>query len=542
MKDGRSRAPARLKAPRPSHAASSQAGAPLRFWTIGIVAAAILYQAGVLLRLSHSPYFGNPILDARYQIEWAFALAAGRDPHPVFFQSPLYSYLVAGFLRAFGWHVWGLVLLQWCCVLVTALLVRETLARLGVERRVALGALAFVLFYPLYPYYAAFLHKTTLEVLVHVLFLYLGVRMVAGGDGPRRELALAFAFGLACGLAALVRSTFQAFLLLPWALISGRRAVRIGLMVLGFLVPFGWATWHNTRGAGEWVPLQTSFGFNIFLGNNPWNAEGALIPAPGMAIKPLEEEASARAYAERQAGRPLRISQVNAVYVGLVRAYAQNSPGRFLSALAHKFYWYLHREELPDDDCYRCMADTTLLLSANPLHWGWLALLVPPALVLVVARWRWRRRVSRAELFALAYAFGLVAVTMVFFVSSRFRVSHVAAWLVVAALGLDVVVREWRSHRAAILMIAGLGICPGIALLAQPLPVYPPDDATMKLVFLYRDLDEFGRAEATALTLQNPELRTLELGRIAELRAAPDQPGRRRRLLGDVIPARKRDP
>src|SRR5262249_52340815 len=78
-------------------------------WLAGLFGLGAIYQLLALLQLSRSPYFGHPILDARYQVEWAFGLAAGRDPHAVFFQAPLYSYLLAGFLEWFGWRPLALI-------------------------------------------------------------------------------------------------------------------------------------------------------------------------------------------------------------------------------------------------------------------------------------------------------------------------------------------------------------------------------------------------------------------------------------------------
>lgn len=507
-------------------------------WIAGLFVAAAVYQLVVLLDLARGPFFGHPILDARYQVEWALDLAAGRETHAVFFQSPLYSYLLAGFLRVFGWQVWGIVLIQWAAMLAVGALVLATLRRLGVDRRVTRGAVAFVLFYPLLPFYASFFHKTALEILLHALVLFLMVRLVTGERTERGGLALAFVSGAVFGAAALVRSTFQLLLLLPMPFLSGRRALRIALLVAGFALPVGWATLHNHRGAGEWVPLQTSFGFNLFLGNNPWNPEGALMPVPGLQTKPLEEESSARAYAESQARRTLSVSGENETYLTMVRNYIRLQPDRFRSALGRKLHWYLHREELPDNESYRDATAAAPSLAWNPLHWGWVVLFTLPALLLLVASWRWRGSVPRGELVVLLYALSLLAVTMVFFVNSRFRVCHLAPWIVIAALGADTAIRHARRHRTAVVLAVGLGLLPAIAMLAQPMPVYPPDERTLKLCLLYGDLGELDRAEALARTLESEKTREAQLARIASLRAAPAGAPRELRLLSPRLPHR----
>jgi hypothetical protein len=511
-------------------------------WVAALFGLGALYQLLVLVQLSRSPYFGHPILDARYQVEWALALAAGRDPHAVFFQSPLYSYLLAGFFEGFGWRPWALIFLQWLSVLLVPVLLLATLRRLAVDARVSLAVVGFALFYPLLPYYAAFLHKTALEIVMHALVLWLAVLVVTDSGESRRALFLSLAFGFACGVAALVRSTFQPLALLPVLLARTRRWVTIACVALGFAGPVGWATLHNLHGAGEWVPLQTSLGFNLFLGNNPWNVEGALVPIPGLEMKPLEEESAARAFAERQAGRRLGVATENAYYVEAVRRYAMAQPGRFVATLQRKLFWYMHREELPDNDCYRCDARDTPALAWNPLHWGWLMLAAPGAMVLVILRWRWRKSVAPGEVAALLFPLWLLAAVLMFFVTSRFRVCHVVPWLAVIALGLDVAVRSWRTHGTVVVLAAALGALPGVAMLVQPELEYPPDEATLKLCLLYTDLDQFDLAEAQAMKLESRMTREAQLARIARFRQAPDDPARDRRLLGSVIPRDGRVP
>jgi 4-amino-4-deoxy-L-arabinose transferase-like glycosyltransferase len=507
-------------------------------WEVVIFVVGAIYQLAVIADLSRSPFFGNPILDARYQVEWAFALASGRDPHPVFFQSPLYSYLVAGFVKLFGWHVWGIVIVQWLMMLGVEWLVWRTLDWLGVARPIRLAALVFVVFYPLLPYYAAMLHKTALEIALHALVLALGVRLIVDEGLGWRGLAIAALFGLSCGIAALVRATFEAFAILPCLLLRRPRWLRIAAVALGFAIPFGWAQLHNVRGAGEWVPLQTSYGFTLFLGNNEWNTEGAQMLVPDLSNRPMEEEASSKEYAEKHAGRTLTTSEVNAWFVGEVKRYVGTSFGQWFASELRKLHWYWHREELPDDDCYRCLADETPTLAANPLGWGWIGLLAPAALALIVLGWIWERHVKRPELYAALFALALFGVLMVFYVSSRLRAGHALPWIVVVALGADAARRHWRDHGPAIFLATVIGIAPGVWLLTEPCPTYPPDETTLKQCWILNDLDRFDEATAAAEGLQDPGRRRAMLEKIAELRRDTD-PKRPRHLVSAVIPLRK---
>ncbi|MBI1853830.1 MAG: hypothetical protein HYR85_26130 [Planctomycetes bacterium] len=441
-------------------------------------------------------------------------------------------------MKLVGWHVWVIVIIQWIGLLAIQALVYRTLVWLDVAKPIRLGALAFVVFYPLFPYYAAMLHKTALEICLHALVLALGVRVLVDEGASWRGIALAALFGLSCGFAALVRATFQAFAVLPCLFLRGRRVARIASIAVGFLVPFGWAQLHNWRGAGEWVPLQTSFGFTLFLGNNPWNTEGAQMLVPGLSNRPLEEEASSKEFAEKAAGKSLTTSEVNAFFVERVKEFITSQPGLWLHSQWRKLFWYAHREELPDDDCYRCLAEDAPTLAANPLGWGWIALFALPAMALVVASWFWEKRVSRASIFAIVYALGLLAVLMVFYISSRLRVGHAIPWIVVIALGFDAVRRHWSARLGTVFVIAAVTLAPGAWLLSQPVPVYPPDETTLKLCWIYNDLDRFTEATVAAQRLEDRGRRAAMLQMIADLRRDTD-PARKRHLVSAVIPLRR---
>ncbi len=506
---------------------------------LALFAAGMIYQLAAILDLSRSPFFGNPILDARYQVEWAFALASGNDLHPVFFQSPLFSYVLAAFLWLFDWSVWGVVLFQWLLLFLVAVLVYRTLLLFEVERHLRYVLTAVVLFYPLYPYYASMLHKTALEIFAHALVLYLGVRLVTSSPSGARALGIAFLFGFGCGLAALIRSTFQALAVLPCFFMEGRRLARIFTLAAGFLVPVGWALLHNHRGAGEWVPLQTSFGFTLFLGNNSFNPQGAQVIVPGLSNNPLEEESSSRAYAEKAAGKPLSVREVNSFYVGKVVDFLSAKPAAFLSAQARKLYWYLHREELPDNDCYRCIAGNTPALSWSPLSWGWIVLVALPATFVLIGSWVWTRSSPRGELFVFFFALALLGTVLTFYVSSRLRIGHVAVWLVVTGLGLRQAWIHRRTHAKAVASLLAAGGLLGMTLMNQPLPEYPADETTLKLCWMYNDLDRFDEASAVAKTLRDPARRGAMLLEIDRLRQAPADPGRRLELLSRTIPHRR---
>lgn len=500
---------------------------------LALLALGALYQGLALRQFAENPWFGNPVLDARYQVEWAFALARGQDPHPLWFQSPLYSYLLAGMIRTLGWNLPVLVTFQVLLGLGAALLLERTLVLLQIPRAARLVLFGFLLFDPLLPFYAAFTHKTSLEIFMTAAVLWSGVRLAAAGGWP---LTGALLFGFTCGTAALVRSTFQAVLALPVLLARGRRLAVLGAALAGAAPALLWGVAHNSLAAGELLPIQTSLGFNLYLGNNPGNPLGEQVLPPELSVVPLEEEGSARAWAESRRGRSLRPSEVDAVFREEVLVYLREQPGRFLATLGRKVVNYLHRQELADNERYSFLAPAAPLMWRNPLGWGLLILAVLPALGWIGAGWARRRSLPPSEAFVVFLALFLAATLVVFFSNSRLRVGHLTPWLAVVGIGFRYLAGMWSTWRGPALGLGGVLLLPGIALAVLPVPGYHPDEAWTKTALIYHDLRDFGRAREAAERIEEPGLRQSVLDRLEETRREPER--FRPELLSPVIPRR----
>lgn len=498
---------------------------------LALLALGALYQGLALRQFADNPWFGNPVLDARYQVEWAFALAAGHDPHPLWFQSPLYSYLLAGMIRTLGWSIPVLVACQVLLGLGAGVLLERTLVLLQVTRAARLALFAFLLFDPLLPFYAAFTHKTSLEIFLTAAVLWTGVRLAAAGGWP---LGSALLFGFTCGTAALVRSTFQAVVALPAVLSRGRRLAVLGAAVAGAAPALLWGVAHNSLAAGELLPIQTSLGFNLYMGNNPGNPLGEQVLPPELSVVPLQEEGTARAWAESQQGRSLRPSQVDAFYRLQVLDYAREQPGRFLATLGRKAVNYLHRQELADNERYSFLAPSAPLMWRNPLGWGFVMAAAFPALGWIVAGWARRRSVPPSEAFPVLLAVFLALTLVIFFSNSRLRVGHLAPWLAVVGLGWRYLAEMWSGWRRPALALGAVLLVPGLLLVVLPVPGYHSDEAWTKTALIYHDLRDLERARDAAGRIEDSELRQSVLDRLEETRRAPER--FRPELLSPTIP------
>lgn len=227
--------------------------------------AAVLLVSG-LLKVTLALVFAD--LPPRYDEEefLAFGRAVAAGETPVIWRAPGYQAFVALGLRLGGGSAGGVRVLQALVSVLTTWLVWR-LARRRFGEAAALGAAAFLAFYPSW---VAFSHLLWAETLL-IPFLVFGFDRVlaAGEDGNRRAAAAA---GAALGLAALVRSTALLLLAASCVWILARRGPRAipaaaALAVVAALVIAPWSIDASAR-AGRPVIVDTNSGWNLWSGNN----------------------------------------------------------------------------------------------------------------------------------------------------------------------------------------------------------------------------------------------------------------------------------
>jgi len=190
-----------------------------------LLGGAILRLAYTVAEASTDPWFGHPVLDGRYYVDWAIALASGKPgPAGAFYLAPLYPYALAGLMRVAGPGFWAIYLVQQGLSVSTAALVA-----LGGRRPLgdaqALSAAALLLLYQPILFFAARPLGETLAIAL------LAVSLVAAWRATPRA---GFVAGFASGLASLARPNL---LLVPlvWSAWDVRQARlrRVAALLLG---------------------------------------------------------------------------------------------------------------------------------------------------------------------------------------------------------------------------------------------------------------------------------------------------------------------
>ena len=416
------------------------------------VAAALRIAYLVLAR--RTPLFDYIHLDPRYYLDWGRRIAAGDlIGTEVFEQSPLYPYLLGGFLALFGERLLLLRVLQLGCGVLACLAIYD-LSRRAFDRRIALGAGLLAAAYGPFLFYEGQVMKSYLTYTLTAAALATLYR--SGGEAR----GWAFLSGLMLGLLALVRET--ALVLAPawgaWLLLRrGRAGIRAGLAPAGALV-LGTAAAvlpcaaRNLAVSGDLVLITAGAGEVFYIGNYA-EANGAYVPPPFVRPSPAYEHEDFRAEARRRTGGPLSRAESSRYWFREGVRTIASKPGRWLKLELRKLALFWNARELPDNYSFDLFARLVPLLRLT-IPFG---LVAPAALVgMALGLRRWR------ELLPLYLTVGAyLAADLLFFNFSRFRLPVLPALMAFAALAgvaaLDHA-RGGRPRRAAAILAAAAAL------------------------------------------------------------------------------------
>jgi tetratricopeptide (TPR) repeat protein len=460
----------------------------------------------------HQPFFAWLVMDSQEYDRWAREIAAGDWlGSQVFFQAPLYPYLLAILYALFGRSLDAVYLVQ----IVLAVAGCWALYRAGREmagERAGLGAALLAAVYGPFLFYDVQLLKESPAVAV-TSFLLWTLAAARARPGLGRWLGA----GALLGILALLRE--NALLLVPFLLPlawtqegKGPAFVRRGgALIAGLALVLLPVAVRNGLVGGSFLPTSSQGGVNFYIGNNP-QADGTYQPiVPGKQIPALERREPAR-LAEQAAGRRLNAGEVSRYWLDRSLAWVRREPGAFARLQVRKLGMFWSWYEWPDAVDYYHVKTLSPILRLPLLEFGGAVLLALAGLVLA------RRRLG-AFAPVLLFTLGWMLSTVVFFLFSRYRLPVVPALLVLGGVTLASTVEAWRAGNRR--RTVGLAAITLAALLLPRALGYEPrmDLVEYNLGRLY---DEQGRPEAArehykAAFVLNPKdfLACLNLGNLA---------------------------
>jgi 4-amino-4-deoxy-L-arabinose transferase-like glycosyltransferase len=461
-------------------------------WSAVFLAALALRAAHlVAVRRNYLP-FDHLMGDAASYDEWGKLLAAhGFASSGVFYQDPLYPYLLGAVYRFFGYST---VLVRWLQIVLGSLncvLISEAARRLF-GRRAAWLAGALSAGYGVFIFYEGTLLKEGLSVFLSSLSLLAAL----WARESRRPLPWVLA-GLSLGALMLTRG--NAVLLAPvvvcWLVVFSRwpardRLILTGGFLAGFFAILCPSAVHNWRAAHDLVLTTSQAGSNFYIGNHP-GADGSYMPLVPGRQTPEYEAQDAKRLAEFALGRTLKPSEVSRYWFHNSLRFILDQPAAWLELLRVKAALFVSGYEIPDVEDYYVVKRFSPVLRLPLLAYAALLPLALAGMVLFIRRWR--------DLFFL-YGFALVNALSVimFYVFSRYRLPSIPPLFAFAA-GFLAAAWDWLRARAwARLAAAGLAVA-GLswALAPRRLPLLASSLANLGTSYRLN-----GRMEQAVSTLQ----------------------------------------
>jgi len=453
---------------------------------IGLALLAIAARTAMLLQIWRLPesYLLNADSAQYHHDALVLAgLAQGRLPE-IFGLSPLTPFWGALWHSLFGPSPLAVVVPQ---ILVlgtgTTLLTAASARRLaGPTAGVVAGALVAVC-EPLVFYDCAVL-ATPLAVFLAAAVLH--ATLLAA---RRPTLARCAALGLLAGLWIACRPNTALYLPVAVAIAAAPRVAhrlatrpsRAAVLIACAALPVAPITIANAVRGGAFVPLTSSAGINLFIGNNQ-GANGRLDSVFG-EHNALDSFRVFRDKAEQATGRSLDASEVSSFWIEQTGREIADDPGRFTALLGKKLVYGINDFEAPDSWNIPFLETELPPLASWLPGFGALFALGLPGLILL-----WRRGPpGRRGVHGMC---GVAIVTMlVFFVAGRYRATMIPAlaaasgatlaWIadrIREAVGRTSGPREDGSRFRAARGLAGAALVIALAANASSLPILESRD------------------------------------------------------------------
>lgn len=436
---------------------------------VGLFGLALAVRLTYLGEMSATPFFTVPIGDAKGYDAWARRIASGDWlGREVFYQTPLYPYLLGVTFSIFG-HALAAVRLMQAALGALSCVLLATAGRRFFDERSGLVAGLLLAFYPPALFFDGLIQKAALD-----LFFMTSLVALVGSLQSRFDWRRLAALGVVLGLFTLNRENARALypVLVVWLLTfdraaslteRGRRAALLTVSMLLTALPVGL---RNYQVGGEFLISTSQMGPNFYIGNHK-GARGSyeeLVPGHGDAS---HERSDAKALAEGAMKRTLSAREVSDYWMNLGLAYVRDQPLDWLRLLGRKALLTVGANEITDTESLEAYRQNSWVLRS--LSWIHFGVIVPLAVFgLWLTRADWRRL---GVLYAMCAA--TAAAVALFFVVARYRYPMVPLVLLFAAVPLSRLPGMMRASSPRAWVGALLGVA--LAFIVNRTPIVTED-------------------------------------------------------------------
>lgn len=407
-------------------------------------------------QIRRAPFFSVLMGDSRGYDEWARRIAGGEWlGHEVFYQAPLYPYLLGVIYASAGRHLLLVRIVQAVIGSASCSLLALAAARLFSQsarpefgRRAGIAAGLMLALYAPAIFFDGLLQKSVLDLF----FVCLALLLIACTE----KTAEIFLLGFTMGGLALTRENALVFIvvILAWSVLGvderrtktaesrtthAERFKRAAMFMAGLAIVLVPVAARNSYVGGGFYITTSQFGPNFYIGNHA-GADGTYQSLRFGRGAPEYERQDATELAERALGRPLTPAEVSGYWTDKALDFVTSRPGAWLRLMARKVALLWNATEMLDTESQEAHAEWSLPLRVLGCvgHFG---ILVPLALFGLVVTWPIRSRLWILYAMTVAYAGSVV----LFYVFARYRYPLVPMLILFAAAGLVEVPRLLRA-------------------------------------------------------------------------------------------------
>jgi len=404
--------------------------------------AALLIRVIYLISIQSLPFTEHLSLDASAYDRLARSIASGDWlGHTVFYQAPLYPYLLAIVYKVFGHHLNLVRLLQLTLGAINCVII-FWMARRLFDRKAAFWSGCLMVGYGIFVFYEGAIGKDGISVFATDLTLLALLWSV-----DRRAWYLWFLSGAAFGLSILTRGNLLvvAPLLVFWIVVvlrkeslrrilGGAAAFVAGTAL--FVLP---VTLRNYVVGNDFVLTTAQAGQNFYIGNNP-RASGFFENPQNVRLNPKYEEEDFKAEALRRTGQTdMKPSEISNYWFQEGVRFVRADQGIALKLLLRKTAMFWNHFEIPDNYNYYFTRRHVFILRILFLSFGIVAPLGLLGLFLA-------RRLPGTWLFAL-FTFGYMVSIVPFHMASRYRLPVVPVLILFAGYTVARAIDALKSRR-----------------------------------------------------------------------------------------------
>jgi tetratricopeptide (TPR) repeat protein len=416
-----------------------------------VIALALIVRFVYLIEIKDHPLFNVLLADGHFHDAWAMDILNGdwlSLEKGVLYKPPLYPYFLALVYAVFGHNLFISRLVQIFIALAAYILVYR-LAAIYFDRTVARIALVGTVFYGTFIYFEGELEIVVLVVTLNLLLLFLVTGNLLQSTRPRWLFT-----GIVLGFSALARPTLLLFIpfVLLWLFIVFRQQGVIKkfaesslFFLLGTVLIISPVTIRNSMLGEKFVPISSNAGINFYIGNNP-NYDETTSIQPGIVWERLTREPSVAA------GRDLTVEEAQSYWFARSRAFIFSEPMSFLALVLKKTALFWHSYEIKRNKDIYFFKRYSTVLNLPLLTFGIVAPLALIGMLIGLSRWR-------NYLLLYFYVLYVMASTVIFFVTARYRIPAVPVLIMFAGYSLHWFyqrVRVREGKKAGIFMLSFL--------------------------------------------------------------------------------------